>query len=466
VLIPLALALAQDTGFATTGGTADTGLVDTAGVDPSPPPAYPRPVAYWPLDEVDSVAADMAHDHEGLLVGTSEADGPAGPALTFGPGAYGNLGDHLSRMTAGANQRFSLALWLRPDAAEPGVLWSKASHPSACGSPDTAGEFLVRTDGQGRVVAELFGGGGELLRVRSTGPVPLHAWSHLVIAQNGAATSPDDRVRLYLDGAPWAADVLVANGGPFDLPDTDVPLSLGAQLDLDGQLCSTPTFDGALDEAAVFNVALRADQVAAVHARSEAGASMLALHDPKDVLLLLDTSCSMSWGSPLSGAQGTDLAVETAASFVATNHGPEDMVAAITFADRPRIWTAPFRVADDPEQVLADWSTFDQVCCAANTNHAAALLAARQVLAAREDQGVFQTILLITDGNSTNGLAYRDEQIDLLRAAGIHVWAFSFGSSINDDAMTEYTQGFGTYEKTPDSSGIATVLLSALDAAP
>ncbi len=446
--------------------TGDTGLLDTAVVDLAPPPAYPRPVGYWPLDEADTVVPDLAHHHEGLLVGTLDTDGPAGPAQAFGPGAFADLGDHLSRMTSGDDARFALAAWVRPDVAAPGVLWSKGSHPSVCAATTPAAELMVRIDHQGRVVAELFGAGGGLLRIRSHDRLPLNAWSHLVVVHDSAVTAPADRVVLYLDGLPWSADLLVANGGNFPIADTDAPLALGAQLDTDGFPCSSPPFQGAIDEAAVFNVALRDDQVAALHERSAWGASLLADDDPMELLFLLDRSCSMATGTPISGMAGTDLALEAAAVYLAEHHGPADMVSAYQFSEGVIPWTYPFVIADDPDALLAQWSAFDSFSVLGATNHSAAFHIARDVLSERADLGMFQAIVLITHGNPTVGADTLADEIDATRAAGIHVWTLGFGSSINMVAMNEYKQGFGTFELTPNSTGLAAILTSILESTP
>jgi len=121
--LTLAIAATGDTG----APWVDSALVDTAVVDPAPPAAYTRPVGYWPLDEADSVVVELANDREGLLFGTTDADGPAGPAQAFDGGAWAELGTHLDKMTTGDDARFSLGLWLYPEGG-PGVLWSKASH--------------------------------------------------------------------------------------------------------------------------------------------------------------------------------------------------------------------------------------------------------------------------------------------------------------------------------------------------
>lgn len=460
LLFPLTLALAAtgDTG----APWVDSALVDTAVVDPAPPAAYTRPVGYWPLDEADSVVVELANDREGLLFGTTDVDGPAGPAQAFDGGAWAELGTHLDKMTTGDDARFSLGLWLYPQGG-PGVLWSKTSHPSVCAAADTAAEFLARLDPQGRVVVELFGDAGGLLRVRSVDPVPPEAWSHLVIVHDIAAPSAEERVQLYLDGLPWAADLLRARGGRFPIPNTDAPLALGAQLDVDGVPCATPGFEGALDEAAVFNVALGPDQVEAVHARSAWGASLLAEDDPQELVFVLDLSCSMAG----SGMIGTDIALEAAAVLLVQDPGPADMVGAVLFSEQALVWTEPFVIADDPDALLAQWSTFGSLSTLGATNHAVALQTARELLAERADQGYLQGIVLITDGNPTVGTqAERLAEVDAVRAAGIHVWTISFGSSINHSLMGTYTQGYGTYESTPSASGLFYIVTNILESTP
>lgn len=442
------------------GVTGDTGAAAS-----SPATSYPRPVAYWPLDEVDSVTAERAHGLEGVLVGTTDTQGPAGPALHFGPGAHADLGDHLSRMTAGDDARYSLSVWLRPDAA-PGILWSKAADPSVCPVPAAQGELMVRLDGQGRVVVELFGDAGQRLRVRSTSALNPGTWSHLVVVQDATASAAEDRVRLFLDAAPWATDVLVARGGRFAVPDTDVPLALGGQLALGGVPCGARAFEGDLTAAAAFNVALDDASVEALHERTLAGLSLLDDDDPLDLLFLLDTSCSMAWGTPLTGQSGIDIAMEVAAQLVTIDPGPEDVVTAVTFGQLVSLWTPPTWVADDPQAILDQWSTFDQLTMTGATNHEGALAAARTLLAERADEGRFQAVVLITDGNPNPLNPTLWDEVDAVRAAGLHVWTIAFGSSINDATMFEYTQGFGTYEKTPDATGLAAVLEGILGSTP
>ena len=82
---------------------------------------------------------------------------------------------------------------------------------------------------------------------------------------------------MWVDGDPEALTPGFTMGFPFDLGDSDAQFGVGVRVDADGQSCAaggSQPFTGDIDEVAVFDLALNADEVRGLF---EAGAGGVGL---------------------------------------------------------------------------------------------------------------------------------------------------------------------------------------------
>lgn len=246
---------------------------------------YPTPVSHWTFDDADidgsTVKNAVTAGPAGTLVGaTSSATGQIGQGLTFdGEGDVVDFGDVLDETFAGADKAFSVAFWIKPAALGSVQALLTKNGDSAC-EPEEAQRMFhsaLMDDGILTFTYQTPAAGNPKLHKSST-PLSAGAWQHVVITYDGADDSAAEaRVTLYL-GAQKEVIVPAALGPfPFDLSDTTAHLGFGARLSSEGNACvadGAGYYAGALDELAIWDRVLSADEVTAVHARGLAGQSL------------------------------------------------------------------------------------------------------------------------------------------------------------------------------------------------
>lgn len=203
------------------------------------------PVGYWRLGEASGVtAADEAGAHDGTYAGTPSLAQPgalfrdADTAVTVAGNGYVSL-PYLLNPAATA---FTALLWFKPAALDGGAVQVLAQQLDGTG---VGRAWLYIDDPAGDTLATF------LANTTTTGgpAVTVGAWHF------AALTCDSGSVALYLDGQPIAAaslSVEACTGG----------LVLGV-----GKTLSSLHFNGSLDEPAVFDTALTADQIAELHRR-------------------------------------------------------------------------------------------------------------------------------------------------------------------------------------------------------
>jgi hypothetical protein len=261
-----------------------------AGADAASPdaalPTAPVPVAYWSMDQSDvaaGVLADLIGDVDGAVNGpVQDASGQVADALTFdGVDDTIDFGDSLDGVFAGADNAFTVGMWLKPGAPDSArVIFGKSSD-TAC-NPDEDGRqwsLMVAADNTLRFVYQtVLPNNGKSVTSTTALDTPA-TWYHVAVSYDGAIdTAPEDRVAIYVDGADDSGSSTSVGTFPFDLVDVPARLAAGVRMDSAGAACteSGATFyEGAIDELAIWDRVLTPAEIASVHDRGLAGARLV-----------------------------------------------------------------------------------------------------------------------------------------------------------------------------------------------
>ena len=218
-------------------------------------------------------AAERADWHPGHgLAARYDFDGDLGAATASGQVGYvaGRAGQALSLRGGGHaeeqataeydyNDRFSIAAWTRPEAAD-GVILSRSQ---AFDTPDeNAGRGWTLVLEQGHLKLKLIGRMDDWIVVSAREPVRLQRWSHVAATYDGSRLAAG--VTLYVDGLPveTVAELDYSNGGIK----TNEPFRIGAGAD------ESSRFVGAIDQAAIYDRELPRDDVAILAVAESLGA--------------------------------------------------------------------------------------------------------------------------------------------------------------------------------------------------
>ena len=239
------------------------------------------PYVYWAFDQADisgSTVASREGSVSGVLKGAAlAADGVAGDALAFQEvGDSVDFGDVLDDVVAGPDRKFTISLWIRPSSVSGFGNILVKDGPTSCELTDESRAIGIGFR-SGHPSFRFWSPSNDNARyVEVPDPLVLDVWQHVLITYDGSVDlGPVDRVRLYIDGVPQPLTVSATIGAfPFDIEETGAHLALGNIISYSGDACSPDQFRGALDELAVWNTILSAEEAADVHAR---GAASLAL---------------------------------------------------------------------------------------------------------------------------------------------------------------------------------------------
>lgn len=207
-----------------------------------------KPVAYWRCNEFNGPSALDATGHATPAVfedGTAfYLDGPQSPAFS---GTQINRAPHFAggRMKArlpALGERYSVELWfyngLPADtrAVTGYLLDTGADQVAIGGSARAAGRVLLLAGGKG---------------LEGTRPIPVKTWNHLVLVRDGT------RVSIYLNG----------EATPEITSEVSARRPEGEWF-VGGQRDNRESFEGKIDEVAVFGRALRPEEISAHYKRA------------------------------------------------------------------------------------------------------------------------------------------------------------------------------------------------------
>jgi hypothetical protein len=246
----------------------------SAGMCTSPPACVPAPaglVSWW---RGENSAADAVGGNNGTIAGTG--------TVTYGPGVVGQAfvfdGTHRDRIDLGNPtnlqlQDFTLEAWV------------KRSSPTVTSFDNLGADGSVAGDGACIIG---YGRGGYILAVANDGRLILSRtdidgvisaalitdtnWHHLAVTKAGS------NAVFYVDGAPQATPAYVEHQ-PYTFDDATcsctAAIAIGSRGDARGG-----TFYGMIDEPAVFNRALSANEIQSIFAAGSAGMCPVVNHPP------------------------------------------------------------------------------------------------------------------------------------------------------------------------------------------
>jgi hypothetical protein len=202
--------------------------------------------------------------------------------------------------------------------------------------------------------------------------------------------------------------------------------------------------------------------------QAEVERSGITVANPREIVVVLDQSCSMESGSPLSGMEGADLALEAFSQYMVEHQVPLDRLGATWFSQGGGWWDNLRYVEGNEAAILSKWASWGSEDVLGCTNQQAGIDPARAALVATGSDFSFKALIVISDGNPTCGGGGGGFLNATANAwdDGIHVWTVSFGSGINHGLMESATKGIGTYEQTPNSTGLSAVMLKIAESIP
>jgi len=202
--------------------------------------------------------------------------------------------------------------------------------------------------------------------------------------------------------------------------------------------------------------------------RADIDQSGVTVANPREIVVVLDRSCSMNWGSPVSGQLGTDRALEAFSQYMVSHQVPLDRIGATWFSSNGGWWDNLRYIEGAEGAILTKWSSWDTETMSGSTDQRDGIVPAHTALKNSGNDLAFKALIVISDGNpnpSSLNSAFLNATANAW-ADGIHVWTVAFGDSINDGLMQNATKGLGTYEKTPDSTGLSAVMLKIAESIP
>lgn len=219
-----------------------------------------KPVAYWRLNEFDGPsAADASGDKNDGIFEPGVVFYLEGPASqTGGDTKWINrapqwAGGRMRAYLAGLTDKYAVEMWfsnyLPTDARKvTGHLFAREMTETVRDRKEIAGD-RVGIAGKGAEAGKLFfsnGDSGKQIIFGKTA-IPLKTWNHLVMVRDG------NNINIYLNGAPVAE---ITGQAPVKFNPQSPELFIGGTND------PAETFEGRIDEVAIYNRALSADEIA------------------------------------------------------------------------------------------------------------------------------------------------------------------------------------------------------------
>lgn len=220
----------------------------------APPPA--GLVSWWPAE---GTAEDVAGDNDGTATGATYAAGMVGQAFSFdGDDDYVNISDSPG---LDGHSALTLEAWIRPASLgwpnpDPDSDYEAAIITKYDSTQDGRRSYvLALTDGHLKFV--VFGTEGRL-RAIADDAVSIDAWSHVAGIWDG------NTIRLYVNGVEVTA---TASGSTISqINDNDTAFNIGRVESYSGTFTGPAAFfDGLIDEPSLYDEALSAADIAAIH---------------------------------------------------------------------------------------------------------------------------------------------------------------------------------------------------------
>ncbi|MFC1576308.1 DUF2341 domain-containing protein, partial [Candidatus Omnitrophota bacterium] len=214
-------------------------------------------VSYWKLDDkTGTTATDSEGGNDGELEASPEwVSGVVGGALEFNASEYDRIRvDDDNSLDFSVDMSFSVFAWIQTTQTTRGGIVNK----DLGGEPRFGLEIGAFTSGK---VRGLVGDSSHTVEIETSNTLNDGDWHHVGFVFSGKNTRVGENyLTLFVDG-----DIDASAENPFDDVANDYPLTIGSCND-DG----TPTFyfDGLIDEVAIWDRALDADEVKLLHGAS------------------------------------------------------------------------------------------------------------------------------------------------------------------------------------------------------
>ncbi|MFC1788250.1 LamG-like jellyroll fold domain-containing protein, partial [Patescibacteria group bacterium] len=271
---PLKLSNWQDDGEASQctypGADIDSDGVynNTDACDNTSPGVPSSLVTYWGLDEgaaltaQDSYGGNTGTLTNGPVWGTGQLDS----ALDFdGVDDYIDFGDILDSTISGPDQKFTLSAWIKPGSASMANDFILSKY-SLSGNPGGAKyrQMIFRLIDNKLAFFWQDENASPLFENYQASTVidNLSKWYHVVATYDGTKTL-GSRVSLYVDGSFDAVSALNTQGTPSYIQDTDAGVEIGSGDQ--GGLWADYSFDGLIDEVAVFSGVLSLPEISGLY---------------------------------------------------------------------------------------------------------------------------------------------------------------------------------------------------------
>ncbi len=181
-----------------------------------------------------------------------------------------------------------------------------------------------------------------------------------------------------------------------------------------------------------------------------------------DVVLLLDTSTSMSGTTREGGPRKVDAAVEAALGFLRELSFPRDRVAIMTFDDAPRLLQD---LTDRPD--AARFALLD-VRLAPGTRIDAGIKAAGEIFSGpRRRPEARPVLVMMTDGQPTRSSV--DATIiaaERLKLTGVTIFSIGLGPDVDQELLSYIATSPGHYFFAPDASDLRSVYAAVAETIP
>jgi hypothetical protein len=227
-------------------------------------------VAYYPFNgNADDESGNGNHGTVHGATLTTDRDGNDRSAYRFdGSEDAIILGDVLDDVFAGPDKKFSIDFWTKinelPDDVQ--AVFIGKMGDSAVG-PEDQRQFTVSLWPDGYLVfhyrASLSAPRAKL--VRADPPLDTGVWYHIAVVYNGSVDTNDglDRVSIYVNGVSQATSLVGAEAPLGDIQDGLANLAIGAAVA--SNLDIGYPFNGLIDDVRIFDRALSASEIKAIH---------------------------------------------------------------------------------------------------------------------------------------------------------------------------------------------------------
>jgi len=252
------------------------------------------------------------------------------------------------------------------------------------------------------------------------------------------------RTALFVAIAGALALLAIIVGIPTPQPVPLAPAASGGSLTMQGRLSHPLVSPGASD--LFLSVDLAGIEIPG------------AERSPVNLALVIDRSGSMG-GYKLEQAKA-------AAKHLVRQLRDKDRLAIIHYGSDVQALPAAQATAGNRERMIA-W--IDAIRDEGGTNIGEALMAARSHLSGAQSEFKVSRMILISDGQPTEGMVGHDQLIGLakeIRSTGISLSAIGVGTDFNEDLMHAFAEyGSGSYAYLRDASALATVFQKDLQQA-